>query len=220
MSIVINPQAEVTVCAPWGLDDEKILSFVRQKSHWIVTKTKEVLQRNQLRVIKEYKDGEEFLFLGKKCRLEILEKDIKRSHIVFDGLKWSVSIPINVPSEEKKDTIKNKLIDWYRQEAEEVLGGRIFHYARIVGIEPKKIAVRTQKRLWGNCNYNSRTIHLNWQIIFSPLNVVDYVVVHELCHLFVPNHSRRFWKKVEEIYPQYQLSKKWLRDHSNDMVLP
>jgi hypothetical protein len=89
-----------------------------------------------------------------------------------------------------------------------------------MGVEPKKIAVRTQKRLWGCCDYHTQTIHLNWQIILSPIRVIDYVVVHELCHLTVPNHSKRFWKKVEKIIPDFKRHKQWLAVNHIDMVLP
>ena len=111
------------------------------------------------------------------------------------------------------------MIQWYRRQAEEILGSRLFHYARLIGVEPKKIAVRTQKRLWGNCDYRTRTIHLNWQIVLAPLEVMDYVVVHELCHLIVPNHSKRFWQRVEKTMPDFKKHKQWLKDHAVDMVV-
>ena len=129
-----------------------------------------------------------------------------------------ITVPRGLSESQRQEKIKEKIVKWYRAQAEEILGVRIFHYSRILGVEPKKIAIRTQKRLWGNCDYNTKTIHLNWQIILSPLKVIDYVIVHELCHLIVPDHSRRFWKKVADVMPDFKEYKKWLRVNAHEMA--
>lgn len=89
-----------------------------------------------------------------------------------------------------------------------------------MGLAPQRITVKTQKRLWGSCNHHGRSINLNWMLVMTPLMVIDYVVVHELCHLLVPNHSRRFWKHVAQYFPDYQASEKWLKTHAPEMQLP
>ncbi|MCK5215931.1 MAG: M48 family metallopeptidase, partial [Candidatus Omnitrophica bacterium] len=93
-------------------------------------------------------------------------------------------------------------------------------YARLMGSWPRKIAVRTQKRIWGSCSKSQQRINLNWCLIMASLPVIDYVVVHELCHLGVANHSGRFWKKSEKIFPDHKIRKKWLRSRAGDMVMP
>jgi hypothetical protein len=74
--------------------------------------------------------------------------------------------------------------------------------------------------MWGCCEKTRRIIHLNWQIIFAPRDVIDYVIVHELCHLKHSNHSPRFWAEVEKYLPDYRNHHKWLKDHCIDMSLP
>lgn len=220
MSIAINTKAQVIVSAPLFLKETEVASFIKKKSDWIVEKIQEIKKRNCSQVIKKYEEGEEFLFLGKKCKLRIVEEKIKRSCIDFDGLTWRVSVPWQLPVQEKERIVKDKLVEWYRRQAEEILGGRIFHYSRILKVDPKEIAVKTQKRLWGICDYRKKIIRLNWLVILAPLDVVDYVVVHELCHLLVPNHSKVFWKKVASVYPRYKECKKWFKENASLMVLP
>jgi predicted metal-dependent hydrolase len=220
MTITVDAAAEVSVAVPFYAALKEIHAFIQEKAHWIVAKRLEVQRKQAILNEKEFDHGHEFLFLGKKCPLEIQEDGVKRAKLVFDGMRWQVSVSTGLSAEERQIQIRETMLKWYRTQAEEILGGRIFHYSRQLGVTPKKIAVRTQKRVWGNCDCRTQTIHLNWQIILSPLEVVDYVVVHELCHLLVPNHSKRFWKKVEKILPDYRKQKKWLREHSLDMILP
>ena len=221
LTISIDEHADVRVASPFTMKQHEINSFIQKKTKWILNKINEVKKNKALLNQKEFDHGHKFLFLGRKHQLNIVERDIKRSRINFDILTgWSVAVPKKLTSENRRIQVKEKMVQWYRDQAKEILGGRIFQYSRLIGVEPKKIAVRTQKRLWGCCDYNTRTIHLNWQIILSPIKVIDYVVVHELCHLMVPNHSKRFWKKVEKIMPDFNLYRQWLRTNHLDMVLP
>ena len=157
--------------------------------------------------------------MGKKYQLDVLQNGSRSSRIVFDGNKWTVSLPNGLNPQECQARIKKELEKWYRLQAKEILGGRLFHYSRLMNAEPKRIVIKSQKRLWGSCNYRTQAIHLNWKIILSPLEVIDYVVVHELCHLFVPNHSKRFWTKVAKFIPDFKEQQKWLRTNFLDMSL-
>jgi predicted metal-dependent hydrolase len=221
LTITVDEHAQVCVASPFTLKDRTIQDFIHTKARWIIARIKEAENNKNILRQKEFDDGHEFLFLGKKYTMNVREADIKRSRIVFDTVTgWSVVVPKELSGEGRRDQVKQKMLQWYRAQAKEILGGRIFHYSRLMGVEPKKIAIRTQKRLWGCCDYNTQAIHLNWQIILSPLKVVDYVVVHELCHLTVPSHSKRFWKRVGKFMPDFEEYRRWLKVNHLDMVLP
>ncbi|MCA9398736.1 MAG: M48 family metallopeptidase [Candidatus Omnitrophica bacterium] len=220
MSIGIDEKGNVKVSVPYYCQEASIKTFLKEKEGWIV-KGVETARKNQKHVDqKRFRHGNRFLYLGRMYPLEVLEGDVKRARVDFDQNKWVVTIPPGLNEKQTEETVKLKMLKWYRAQAEETLGGRIFHYSRIIGEEPAKIAIRTQKRMWGCCDYNTRVIHLNWQIIMSPLCVVDYVVVHELCHLIIPNHSRRFWSKVRKFMPDFDIHRKWLKNNHLEMALP
>lgn len=218
--ISVNERAQVFVAAPHWMQKNEINDFIRQKAGWIKRKLSEAEKYKSYLQEKIFDQDGEFLYLGKKYRIDLFVRNVKRVSVKFDGLRWLVFIPPGLSDKARQDLIKKKMTQWYRAQAQEVLGGRIFYYSRIMGVAPKKIAVRTQKRVWGNCDYNTQTIHLNWQIVLSPLDVVDYIVVHELCHLLVPDHSQRFWKKVEKILPDYKQQVQWLKINALEMALP
>ncbi|MDO8580769.1 MAG: SprT family zinc-dependent metalloprotease, partial [Candidatus Omnitrophota bacterium] len=165
-------------------------------------------------------DGANFYFLGHKYPLSFEASVSKRCRIHFEGHQWKVSLPGHLTPAERHQQIKHKLIKWYRHQAVEVFGGRLPLHADRMGVQPRKMAIRSQKRLWGNCHYSTQTIYFNWQVVMAPLEVIDYVMVHELCHLMVPNHSKRFWNKVKTYYPNHKDCQGWLKSHTMDLMLP
>lgn len=220
LSVRVDEAGNVKVAAPLKMSQSFIESFLKQKQDWIFRKSHEAKHRHQTVQAKAFDHGQEFLFLGRKHRLEISGDHSSRTKVNFDGRRWLVDLPRGLTEEERRFCIKNELIAWYRVQAEEMLGVRTFYFARIMGEEPLKVAVLTQKRLWGSCHFGTKSIHLNWQIILSPLSVVDYVIVHELSHLKVPDHSRRFWNTVAKYVPDYKNREKWLKENAAEMGLP
>ena len=209
------------MAVPYHCPEKEIYDFITQKVRWIFSKINEARQRQDIIQSKRFVDGREFLFLGQNFRLSVNEKeDIRQARIDFNGECWRVEIPFQTTNEAKERIVRAKMTQWYRQQAAQILEERTAHYSRLMELAPQKVAIRSFKRIWGNCDYHKKIIQFNWQLILSPLQVVDYVVVHELCHLVHPNHSRRFWKTVEGHMPDFRDHRRWLRSHSITMVLP
>jgi len=93
---------------------------------------------------------------------------------------------------------------------------RIAFFASEIGVEFGRVAIRDQKSRWGSCSAK-RNLNFNWKLIMAPPQVLDYVVIHELCHLIEFNHSRRFWQLVEKQMPEYEVWKKWLKQHGAEL---
>ena len=220
MEVFVDDSMEVKVAIPRYVSEKDMRLFIHEKATWIAKQLKEAKKTNDFLLSKQYKDGDLFLFLGKKYPLRVQELDIRRPRIAFDGEKWVLKIPPQLAEEKKKLMAKQSLIKWYQHQAKEILGSRIFHFERQMGLETHAIAVRGQKSVWGTCGHQDKKISLNWQIILAPMEVVDYLAVHELAHLKTPNHSKRFWKHVEKILPDYKVRKKWLTKNRLEMILP
>lgn len=219
-TIQIDEKGHVAVYVPYRTSRHYIDTFINEKIRWIEKCVSRARQNYAVVAQKRFDHGGEFLFLGKTFPLEVLPGTGKRMQIGFSGRQWYVYLPADVPEAQREGLIREKLIGWYRRQAEEIIGGRIFHHARRIGVHPRKIAIRSQKRMWGCCDHQRQVIHINWQIILSPIRVVDYVVVHELCHLIHPNHSRLFWREVERHMPDYLEYKQWLQTNHTAMILP
>lgn len=106
----------------------------------------------------------------------------------------------------------------YRNAARDTFTRRVAYYHQFTGGNYTSITIRDQKSRWGSCSSRG-TLSFNYRLVFAPPKVLDYVVVHELCHLTHMNHSKDFWNLVAEVMPEYKEYKKWLREHGHELNL-
>ena len=100
----------------------------------------------------------------------------------------------------------------YIRKAKETITKRASYFARLMGVSYRNITIREQKTRWGSCS-SEKNLNFNWKLILAPPEVLDYVVVHELCHLKEMNHSKAFWDEVEKVMPEYETYKLWLKEN-------
>ena len=104
-----------------------------------------------------------------------------------------------------------------RVRARELVSALADEQAERIGVVYQRIRIGAQQTLWGSCSPRG-TLSFNWRLALAPLEVLDYVVVHELCHLRVPDHSRRFWRLVESRRPEWRRQRDWLTEHGPEML--
>ncbi len=198
----------VQVIVPKNLPQKEIDDLLKQKSDWI--RKKMIIQQSvPLSKPKEFVYGESFTYLGRNYRLKVLTGQLQPVKLKQGYLQ------VTVPMEQKSDQalIRKLLQDWYLDRASEKLEQKTVKYAQQIGVQPSKIRVREYKSRWGSCSVRGE-VSYNWRIIISPNPVVDYVVVHELCHLIHHNHSKQYWNQVRSIVPDYQSKRDWLKTNA------
>ena len=102
--------------------------------------------------------------------------------------------------------------------AKVIIPEKVAYYARILSVSYGRISIRKQKSRWGSCSREGN-LNFNCLLMMAPPEILDYVVVHELCHRMEMNHSARFWRQVERVLPDYRARRKWLKDHENALML-
>jgi hypothetical protein len=128
-----------------------------------------------------------------------------------------------IASERSKQRPRLRLDPHYVSETEarlavrELVGMLVEDEAPYIGVTPKRIQIRDQRSRWGSCSTRG-TLSFNWRLVLAPFGVLDYVVVHELCHLREPNHSRRFWRLVEQRRPEWRAQRDWLHEHGPELL--
>lgn len=205
IALVINSDAELVVRAPFYASHQDIMRFVQQKQSWIEQKTEEMKRKKLERPILSLQDGEKILYLGREC---MLFRGMTKK-ICFDGKAFLLP--------ESQDA-RNKLITWYKKRASVILQERIDTIAKNMQVTPEGMKITSAKTRWGSC---SGTNHLNfsWRLIMCPPEVVDYVVVHELCHILHKNHGRDFWECVENVDSSYREHEQWLKENRRIMEM-
>lgn len=202
----------VIVVVPRALNEERIKKLLDDKRLWIKQK---VALHPQVKTTheKQHVSGEAFSYLGRNYRIKVIDGELTPIKLVQGRLTMSVP----------KDSMQPKMIryaltNWFRLRAELKLREKITRYSSIVGVETNGYKVKSFRSRWGSCSPRGR-VDFNWKIIMAPNRVVDYVVVHELCHLKQHDHSPQFWKLVETIMPDYLESKEWLRENGASLMV-
>ena len=110
------------------------------------------------------------------------------------------------------------LASWYRVQAREVIGERVALFSQRSGLAYSSLRITSAKTRWGSCSRQG-ALNFTWRLVMAPLWVVDYVVAHEIAHLAHHNHSRRFWGKVAELFPNFREARKWLRANQQRLTM-
>lgn len=207
-------QGRVVVNVPNRLPLADIENLVLRKRRWIEKKLGEQAV-NSSQHNKCYRHGETVTYLGEQYMLHITQQHHSNIYLDHQRCQLRISVANGLDSH---DYLLDILTDWYKQMALAHLSQRVEHFAPMVGAWPKQVKVRRCKSRWGSCS-TLGNINFNWLLIMAPPAVVDYVVVHELCHLIEHNHSPRFWQLVALVMPGYQQHWEWLKQHGQSLTL-
>ena len=200
----------IKVRVPKGLSDSRVRDLIVKKSPWIKRKLKEAELTAPTKP-KEFVSGETFSYLGKNYRLKVLSGDTPS--LKLRGGYLEAKISISGSSETQEEEVKSLLMDWYRRHAQQRLEEKTDRYAKALQVEPNSVSVKDYKSRWGSCSTKG-DISYNWRIVIAPHRIVDYVVVHELCHLLEHNHSAIYWRHVERVISDFQKCREWLKQNS------
>jgi len=218
IGIIIDRNGEVKVHAPFRASNKQIYEVVRKKADWIEKKVNEIKARNSNSVCRQFVNGEKILYLGKEYTLEIVEKDSGKPEVLVREDAVTVYISRGLPNEDRKQAIKEALIKWYRQNFSGIVKERLEFYSLQLKAAPCKVVIKNQKTMWGSCSKKGN-INLSWKLIMAPIEIIDYVIVHELCHLIVMNHSKDFWNHVVSVLPNCHESRKWLKANGHRLAI-
>jgi len=206
MRIVVSPELTVDVFAPATANEEQIEAAVKRKAAWIAGKLDALESYHPLPTPKKYISGETLVYLGRQYRLKV-EHGLEQSAKLIGRF-------LRVWVEDKKDTqgIKNAVDAWYRKRALETLGRymeKCYAIASRHGVAEPVLTIRTMRRRWGSCSQKGR-ITLNLNLVKAPVHCIEYVIMHELCHLKYHNHSKSFYSLLTRCQPDWRNRKEIL----------
>ncbi|MGE5422672.1 MAG: M48 family metallopeptidase [Ignavibacteriales bacterium] len=203
VSLLVHPQQGLVVSAPANTSMARIREIVEDKGGWIVKQMNALAEMEPLVDQRLFLTGEPFLVLGEIKYIKILEDRVRKAFCREHGDNIEVLIPPGLDDETRTLRVRDALGAWYKDLAYEKVVERVDIYAPLLDLYPEEILIRSQKTRWGSCSHKG-VLRFNWRIVMAPLELLDYIVVHELCHLQVPNHSPEFWGLVGGIIPDYK----------------
>jgi len=210
VGIQVRPDGQVLVAVPPLVPHLFVKGFLRDKSAWVHRKLADVARLNQHIAMRGYGEGDVVRYLGRDYRLRFAAK----SRLDEAGGELHLGMRL-APS---REAVIASLTRWYKQQARQVLGERTRLLAEQLGRHPAHVGIKSYRSRWGSCHADGR-IYFNWRLVMAPLDVIDYVAAHELCHLLHPNHSSTFWDEVSRLYPDFKEQRLWLRRHGRLLEL-
>jgi len=217
--IVVHPDLKVEFRAPQGLNPETIKKMVSRKAGWICKKL-ELFETNRLPdQKKQYFEGEIYLYLGREYPLKMISLDsIKKPIASVKNSELTVAIPTKISEDIIPLQVKKAICNFYIERTEENVESTLKAYSKVLGLTPPEFKVKYQNRRWGSCSADN-VLRINFKLMMAPPEQLEYVVVHELCHVKEKNHSARFWRLVEKLMPGYEMHRKALKKDGWKYVL-
>lgn len=209
--IKVHPDCRVVVSAPEGIGEEAVLTAVKQRRRWIYEQLRDFRKQQEHVTPRRYVSGESYYYLGKQYQLKVNEDPSQIQAVKL--LRGKLEVSIKHRSSEK---VRELLSDWYKSRAKEVFSRRLdamLNQALWVTTRPP-MRTRTMQTQWGSCSPNGR-ITLNPQLVKASRECIDYVILHELCHLVEHNHSEKFYRLMSQVMPNWEMIKLHLDGMAN-----
>jgi predicted metal-dependent hydrolase len=210
--IVIERDGRVLVRAPHHVAEDRIEEIVKGKRYWIYKNLAEWRDLNATRVLREYRNGEGFFYLGRSYRL-LLVAD-QQAPLVLNGGRFRLRR--NIVDKGEIPAAQAAFRDYYVTKGLERITSRVHYYAPKVGVTPGAIAVRELGHRWGYCSPKGN-LAFHWKCMMTPPTIIDYIIVHELCHFHYLEHTDAFWNEVDKVMQDYRDRKEWLRKNGAAM---
>ena len=204
---VLPPNGNVKVSAPLFISDEEIVNFIKLKKDWILKKQRYILE-NDIKAPLKYDNGEKHYLWGEEYTLQLIKNDNVK-HVLVDKEKSILYLPI--PKRSTIEKRKKILDEFYRNQMKIAIPPVLDKCTKIVGKTPSEVKIRNMKN-WGNCRYHDKRITLNLNLAKKDIECLEYVMIHELCHLIEFNHSKKFKKLMDKYCPNWKEIKKRLNE--------
>ncbi len=219
MRIRVNSD-RVIVSGPANVSMNRLIDFVREKSEWIQKSCERRKQRTeQLELLRKKYEGTLLLRGERKPVYTFPVPGIRKSRLVEHN--HAIVYQFH-PSKIRYDhdgvlfPEPEDIHTFYLNVAKKDLTSRFAYWSDRIPLQPGKLSIRNQKTKWGSCSRRG-TISLNWRLVKCPQTIMDYIIIHELCHIRHFNHSRAFWKTVAQYYPNVSQARSWIRRRTDEI---
>ena len=202
LSIYVEREGTVTVIAPDHLSDQEIEGVIKKKEYRIYKSLAEWEVTNTSRVNREYVNGQSFLYLGKNYSLQIVNGDQEKPLILKNG-----HFLLRKKDRPNADQVFK---EFYKEKAYPKITERVERFKKKINVNPKQVRIMELKNRWASCSEKGN-LNFHWKCIIAPIDVLSYIIDHELVHLVHKNHTKAFWNEIDKVVPDFQRHIEWLR---------
>lgn len=200
--------------------ERTIHKFVSSQQDWVIgAKKKVIAQQQTIKKIapKQYKDGVTIPFGGEQRVIQLHFQPAESIQVIDESPFIKLYLPERLKNQDLHQTIKDILIQWMQNQAAVKVKQAIDVFTEKYKLYPRSVKIKTQKSRWGSCGIHD-DLNLNWLLVLAPTKVLEYVVIHEICHIQERNHSASFWNLVEKYCPDYKIHRLWLKQNGQRIM--
>jgi len=212
--IVIERSGDVIVRAPNEIDDGRLRQAVADRALWVYRSLAEWESLNATRRKRPIAQGQGFAYLGRSYRLKFV--DNAKAPLILKNGRWELCDRFARDAGEAG--VRKAFRDFYIEKGRKIFGERVAHFTPKVGVSASEIEVKELGYHWASCGAGG-ALNFHWKTLMAPQTAIDYIVVHELCHLRHRDHSDAFWNEVDKVLPNFRQSKEWLRANGASLDL-
>lgn len=207
LEITIDRHGELVLSAPPEATEEALTAFVQEKRYWVYKKLAEKAALRRPVPRKQFINGEGFAYLGRSYRLKLVDE--QREALKLTGGRFQL----------RRDCLadaRGVFIRWYSERGQVWLSRKVGEHAGRMEVAPTGVNVQDLGYRWGSCGKGQR-LYFHWKTVLLPRPIAEYVVIHELAHLYEHHHTPEFWRRLERTLPDYERRKTWLAAHGMDV---
>lgn len=209
ISIILSPTGKITIRAPYGTPKKTIEDLLNKKAGWIQKHLARYADYQRLAPDGAYSNGEPLLFLGKEYFLKLSESDNNYIHLSGTNIEAGIKPPI------EDNKVRMILDKWYLFQADKIVRSKTLDIIALhqeYGFTPSEIVTKKLKSRWGSCSSRGR-ITINSELVKLEMRFLEYIIIHELCHLKYHNHGKDFYRLLEQLVPDYKLVRQKLKKY-------
>jgi len=230
--VIVDKYGGIILRVPFQKTIEEIEKILNDKLKWVITKQKEYQNEIKEIITPIFENNSMLPYLGKNYELQVVyytdhddnneENHKQKEKIDFIDNKFIVYLFNSSNDNDKEKVIQKEKVrelynDWLYLEANKIFVDKVNRYSKIVDIKPKKIVIKNLKNRWGSLTKND-TLHLNLNLIKASEDIIDYIIIHELCHFKIKGHSYKFWIYLKQFVPDYERKIKWLKRNTVSLL--
>jgi predicted metal-dependent hydrolase len=201
----------LTVTVPRTYQIKQISAYLRANSAWILRHLAKYEADSSKPPEIQIPPADTILYLGKPLTISTVLSHVDLPVVRLENSKLIIDVDGS-----GKNLAPLALELWMREQARQLIVDKAKHFSQIIGVAYHRISIRDQKSRWGSCSH-LKNLNFNWRLIMAPEAVIDYVIIHELCHLKEMNHSKTFWSVVAWYCPKWREDRQWLNKHSKEL---
>ena len=190
----------VQIISPSDTTQKQIKDIVKKNSKWIYSKQLWANKQSDMKIT--FKQGTRLPYLGKNYLLKI--KESKNENILLTKGIFIVKVNKNITKR-----VQGLFKEWLKLHAQRIIEKKAITFANKIGVKYEKTIIKDHKERWGSVSKN-KSLNINLSVLCAPPRIIDYVIIHELCHLKIPDHSPKYWNLLYKMMPEYETHKEWL----------